>query len=174
MEARSAMKWALLLGLTTTSVVGCGQEEDRAGSNNAGVDAGVVGSPVGADGGVAADGGVELDGGVTADAGHEVSFSGDVLPLLASCSGYCHPGNYSPMGLGPHEAWANLVNAPSAGCDDRRLRVTPGDPDPKRSYLMAKLLGVDMCSGGVMPGGGMPAEDIEVIRRWIAAGAQND
>lgn len=164
MKTPSAMKWALLLVWGATTMMGCGHEEDRADGSNVGVDGGAVRDP-----------GVGVDGGVTADAGHEVSFSGDVLPLLASCSGYCHPGSYSPMGLAPQEAWANLVNAPSVGCADGRLRVKPGDADPKRSYLMAKLLGVDLCSGGVMPpAGGVSAEHIDVIRRWIAAGAQND
>lgn len=105
------------------------------------------------------------------------SFDKDVLPILVeNCTGSCHPGRYSPMSLRSDAAFMSLVEAPSRGCDDERPRVTPGKADPKDSYLMAKLTGVDLCSGPQMPpqGGPLPAASIETIRAWIVAGAKHD
>jgi hypothetical protein len=48
------------------------------------------------------------------------------------------------------------------------MRVAPGAPDS--SYLIAKLTGVNMCSGERMPRGGaaLPAAQIDTIRSWIS------
>ncbi|MDD9971050.1 MAG: hypothetical protein OXR73_32735, partial [Myxococcales bacterium] len=53
-------------------------------------------------------------------------------------------------------------------------RVTAGDPDT--SLLMEKLEEAMPSCGGQMPPGGepLPAEEIERIRSWIAAGAPNN
>ena len=106
--------------------------------------------------------------------GGTVSFAQHVAPIFnATCTGYCHPGGYSPMSLQPHEALALLVNAEAVGCTDGRVRVAPGDADPAKSYLMAKLTGEELCSGSVMPPSGMlqPAQ-VDTIRAWIEGGAQ--
>jgi hypothetical protein len=66
----------------------------------------------------------------------------------------------------------NLVDAPStqAGMD----LVEPGDPE--NSYLIHKLENRTGIVGGRMPPSGDPltAEEIEVIRQWIAAGAPSE
>jgi hypothetical protein len=106
------------------------------------------------------------------------SFSKQVMPLIVEgCTGYCHPSGYAPMPLTANELYYNLVQAPSVGCEDRRLRVTPGKPDPKDSHLMAKLTGTAMCGDSQpMPprGGRWPESALSVVREWIAAGAKND
>jgi hypothetical protein len=53
------------------------------------------------------------------------------------------------------------------------LRVEPGDPD--NSYVVIKLEGRQNV-GARMPLGGAPMDgiDLENIRNWIAAGAQNN
>lgn len=107
----------------------------------------------------------------------QVSFANDVMPLFAGCAGNsCHGGvrpqaelDLSSAGV----AWADLVNVPASECGSR-LRVAPGDASG--SYLVAKLTGVGMCSGSVMPKGDPPlsSSEIELIRAWIGTGAQND
>jgi hypothetical protein len=128
------------------------------------------------DGGTQADAGAESEGGIQLpEDGGTVSFASHVAPIFnATCTGYCHPGGYSPMTLREDEALSVLVDVAAVGCTSgARLRVKPGDADPKSSYLMAKLLGQELCSGGVMPpGGGLPAEQVEIVRAWIEGGAQ--
>jgi hypothetical protein len=131
----------------------------------------------GADASTAADAQVQLDAGGPTDAG-PVSFSRDVLPIFRrSCAnGYCHPGGYSPMSLMAAEAHAALVGAASVGCGNGRLRVKAGAATASESDLIAKLTGTELCgnTGSMPPSGPLPAEEIERVRAWIAAGAQND
>ena len=64
----------------------------------------------------------------------------------------------------------NLINQPatSDACDGR-IRVVPGDPDG--SMVLSKITGDNLC-GPLMPlDGDMPAEEIELVRKWIADGA---
>lgn len=135
-----------------------------------------------ADAGGAADAGAVLDAGAVVDAGRAdsgpVSFSRDVLPIFArSCAtGYCHPGGYSPMGLRATEAHGALVGAASTGCGGGRLRVKAGGATASESDLIAKLTGAELCgaTAPMPPSGLLPAEEIERVRAWIAAGAKND
>jgi len=61
-----------------------------------------------------------------------------------------------------------LVNVPSAA-NAMIMRVVPGDPD--NSYLVHKLENTG--NVGVMPPtGGLPQSTIDVVRQWIADGAQ--
>lgn len=103
-----------------------------------------------------------------------------LLPELASiqnavftpiCTA-CHSGAGAPLGLRLDEgaAFAMLVNAPSVEVPTLR-RVEPGNPDA--SYLIQKLEGT-AAVGGRMPLNGppLPAATIQVIRQWIADGAQ--
>jgi hypothetical protein len=84
----------------------------------------------------------------------------------------CHSGAAAPLGLRLDEgaAYAMLVNAPSVEVPELN-RVTPGNPDA--SYLIQKLEGTARV-GSRMPFGNppLPAETINVIRQWIADGAQ--
>lgn len=84
----------------------------------------------------------------------------------------CHTGATAPVGLrlDADASYAMLVNAPSAEVPGLS-RVLPGDPD--NSYLIRKLEG-NGAVGGRMPLNQppLPQATIEVIRQWIAAGAQ--
>ncbi len=85
----------------------------------------------------------------------------------------CH-GTVANAGLDLRAAtgFANLVNAASTETD--LLRVAPGDPE--NSYLIHKLEGRSSIVGSQMPRGGpfLSAEEIDVIRSWVAAGATNN
>ncbi|MGH8237059.1 MAG: hypothetical protein ACREXP_08555 [Steroidobacteraceae bacterium] len=84
----------------------------------------------------------------------------------------CHAGAGAPLGLRLDEgaAFAMLVNAPSTEVPTLR-RVEPGNPGA--SYLIQKLEGT-AAVGGRMPLNAppLPAQTIQVIRQWIADGAQ--
>ena len=82
----------------------------------------------------------------------------------------CHAPSPGPMSLEVGNAYAALVDQPSAyGMD----RVEPGQPENSALYL--KVIG-DASVGSLMPLGELPLSDdkIEMIRSWIAAGAPND
>jgi hypothetical protein len=85
------------------------------------------------------------------------------------------------------QVYANLVNAPVAEVPGRpappvQFRVVPGDPEA--SFLYWKLLGhepgnpdnpvVGNRMPPTLPPPGLPAEQVELVRNWIAAGALND
>lgn len=59
------------------------------------------------------------------------------------------------------------------GCSTAKIRVVPRDP--AASYLVAKLTGVGMCSGSVMPkaGGELSTSQLDGVRAWIGAGASS-
>ncbi len=85
----------------------------------------------------------------------------------------CHAGAAAPEGLQLDAAhsYALLVGVPSAEVPGLE-RVRPGDPD--HSYLILKLEGASGIVGAQMPFGGpyLPASTLEVIKSWIASGAQ--
>lgn len=116
-------------------------------------------------------------GGVCQRCGEGVSFAADVQPIFtASCGGStCHSGARPSAGLDltAGRAHGALVGVAAFQCASR-LRVAPGDPDG--SYLMAKLLGVDMCRGNRMPKAeeSLTAEELDLVRDWICGGARND
>ena len=68
-------------------------------------------------------------------------------------------------------AFAALVDVTAAQGADGRARVQPGDS--AGSYLMDKLLGVDLCLGTRMPKAGqsLAAAEIETMGAWICNGA---
>lgn len=111
---------------------------------------------------------------VTAQAG-DIQFARDVVPIFKSSCVMCHlPGN-SPAGLALHPkgGYANLVGV--ASTQSPQLRVAPGQPE--ESYLYRKLVGTHAAASGSgerMPFGDMQlsADQIDVIRRWIADGAK--
>ncbi len=77
------------------------------------------------------------------------------------------------MNLSSGQAYANIVNVTAHECADGRKRVLPGQPS--KSYLVDKLMGVDLCSGTFMPKAGMiPAAQVQTISNWICAGAPNN
>ena len=85
----------------------------------------------------------------------------------------CH-GAVANAGLDLRAAtgFANLVNA--ASTETALLRVAPGDPE--NSYLIHKLEGRSGIVGSQMPKDGpfLSAEQIDVVRSWITAGAANN
>jgi Stigma-specific protein, Stig1 len=106
-----------------------------------------------------------------------VSFSATILPIFdARCANIgCHRPPMAKEGLDLSAATAHgaLVGVAASQCNDGRLRVAPGDP--ANSYLLDKMLGVDLCSGSKMPKMGMvPNSEIEAITSWICSGAAND
>jgi hypothetical protein len=84
----------------------------------------------------------------------------------------CHSGSSAPLGfrLDAASAYSMLVNTPSVEVPALR-RVLPGNPD--QSYLIQKLEG-HAAVGAQMPLGQppLPQATINVIRQWIADGAQ--
>jgi hypothetical protein len=121
--------------------------------------------------------GAECVEGTCVCAGEDVSFTNDVAPILsANCTAMgCHgfPIPQEGLDLRTGMAYADLVGVPSAQCDDR-LRVAPGDA--ANSYLLDKILGVDLCFGTQMPKDPPPltAAQIDLIARWICQGALED
>jgi hypothetical protein len=102
-----------------------------------------------------------------------VSFQNDVQPIFtASCNNAgCHSGARPKEGLSLEsgKAHAALVGVASTQCS--QPLVTAGNV--AQSYLMDKLLGVDLCSGSQMPKAGqsLPAAEIALISDWICQGA---
>ncbi len=89
-----------------------------------------------------------------------------------SCHGAAAAGGLT---LADDAAYANLVGVSPANDAARAeglLRVAPGDPS--RSFLLRKLAGpLTDAEGAAMPrvGTSLPAARIDLVRRWIAAGA---
>jgi hypothetical protein len=83
----------------------------------------------------------------------------------------CHIGATAPRGLRLDAAnsYAMIVNVPSSEVPSL-MRIKPGDPDS--SYLVQKCQG-NAAVGARMPFGGpyLPQDRIDLVRRWIAAGA---
>jgi hypothetical protein len=101
-----------------------------------------------------------------------------VAPILdAGCTANgCHIGARpkEELNLDIAKAYAELVDVATSQCGGKRKLVVPGSPST--SYLMQKLLNVDICSGTQMPKANttIPAEDIATISSWICSGAPNN
>lgn len=111
------------------------------------------------------------------------TLSGDVQPIFDNSCAFngCHGGTIleppeKPMSLAPGQVRGNTVNVAAfqlPGMD----RIEPGRPD--ESYLVHKVQGTHLDVGGSgerMPLG-LPAlgqSEIDVIREWIADGAQDN
>jgi hypothetical protein len=77
------------------------------------------------------------------------------------------------MNLSSGSAYASLVNVTANQCNDSRKRALPGNPTD--SYIMDKLMGVDLCFGTQMPKLGMiTTAEQQTISNWICAGAPNN
>jgi hypothetical protein len=77
------------------------------------------------------------------------------------------------MSLESGKSYQAIVDVASSQCSSRK-RVAPGDPGA--SYVMNKLMGVNLCFGSQMPkaGFGLPQADLDKIGSWICGGALND
>ena len=105
------------------------------------------------------------------------SFKRDIAPVLEErCSG-CHLTGQEAgqLSLGAESSYASLVGR--ASVESALARVKPGDPGA--SYLLKKLEGTQLDSGGKgarMPLGEGPIDPrfLDVLRHWIASGAADD
>lgn len=96
------------------------------------------------------------------DAHADVSFANEVMPLLEKYCWECHSEQSAELGLK-----LDTYEGVMAGSDYGTV-VEAGDAD-------ASLL-VDMIASGDMPEDAdpMPAEELDIIRNWIAEGALNN
>jgi hypothetical protein len=111
----------------------------------------------------------------------DIFFPQDIQPILTDkCTNpACHDGTNPAEGMNLTEgnAHANLVGVVANQCElvDNRERVDPANPDG--SYLIDKILGVDLCGTNTqqMPRGGAPLSEAEVdaFRKWIEQGADD-
>jgi hypothetical protein len=107
-----------------------------------------------------------------------VSFKADVQPILtAGCTANgCHTGARpkEDLTLDAGTAYGEIVNVATSQCGGKRKLVVPGSPST--SYLMQKLLNVDICTGTQMPkaNAAIPAKDLDTISSWICSGAPNN
>ncbi len=107
----------------------------------------------------------------------EVSFKRDVLPIFETRCASCHMvgDSQGSLVLEREYAYAMIVDAPAVEAPLKR--VEPGSPE--RSYLYQKLTFGYRQVGGTgwnMPIGFMPlsASELDIVRRWITAGARNN
>lgn len=103
------------------------------------------------------------------------TLSANAQPIFtANCAtAGCHVSGSAavPMSLQSGQSYANLVGVTCTECPPR-LRVKACDATAAGSYLVAKLLGTDMCQGSQMPKGApLSAANRQVIIDWIAQGA---
>jgi hypothetical protein len=108
--------------------------------------------------------------------GNPVSFSGQVQPIFTgSCTGTaCHDSTApaASLDLTAGTAYGALVDVTSAQCGDRAL-VAGGNPGA--SYLVDKLLGINLCSGTKMPKtGALSPQEIQLIIDWVSEGAADN
>lgn len=97
------------------------------------------------------------------DLAHEpVSFASDVMPILEKHCWECHSGDDVELGLRLDTYEGMMLGS------DYGTVIEAGDPD-------GSLL-VDMIESGDMPEEGDPVspEDLEIIKTWIAEGAENN
>jgi hypothetical protein len=121
--------------------------------------------------------GTVCDSGVCVCDPTPVSYSSDIAPRFTTgCGPGCHVYTNAATGsaglnLALVHSHKDLVGVTASQCRDGRQRVVPGDP--AASYLMDKMLGVDMCSGVRMPKGRQmwSATDLAMLGRWICQGA---
>ncbi|TWT75025.1 PSD1 and planctomycete cytochrome C domain-containing protein [Allorhodopirellula solitaria] len=97
--------------------------------------------------------------------GDEINFEDDVLPILENNCLYCHGEDEQESGLRLDRRGMML-----RGGDSGLAAVVPGHPE--KSYLVQAINHVD--EGMSMPPDEdkIPAEEIELITRWIQEGAQ--
>jgi hypothetical protein len=92
--------------------------------------------------------------------------------LPAACSAPS-PSETAPAPQPAGKAYAGLVNVVAAQCSDQRKRVLPGQPS--QSYLIDKMMNVDICFGSKMPKlGALPQGQITTVADWICEGAPNN
>jgi hypothetical protein len=78
------------------------------------------------------------------------------------------------LNLSTGKSYAAMVNVLASQCRDGRKRVVPGSPST--SYVVQKVLGMNICGGSQMPkaGQGLPTAQMTTIVNWICSGAPNN
>jgi hypothetical protein len=77
------------------------------------------------------------------------------------------------LNLSAGNSYQELVNVATSQCNDGRKRVLPGQPS--ESYVIDKMMGVDLCFGTQMPKlGTIGAGSIATVSNWICAGAPDN
>ena len=103
-----------------------------------------------------------------------VTFHDVYTKVLSSCaSGYCHGGVAGGWSVIENEdaTYNQLVGPKSTQCSGLD-RVAPGEPEKSALYLKARGGFGSVCKGKAMPPDGkLTAEQLDVLRAWIAAGA---
>ena len=94
----------------------------------------------------------------------------EIFAVSCASSG-CHSGEALAAGLSLEGDFAaRIVGVDSGQRPDFKL-VDPGNPN--KSYLLIKVRGDDeIVSQQMPPGSPLSAEQVEIIRAWIASGAQ--
>jgi hypothetical protein len=102
------------------------------------------------------------------------SYAADVEPIFVAACGDCHSGDKPKKGLdlSKGKGHASLVDRPSQEVDLPLVKAG----DPTGSYLWHKLTHTQT-EGKGMPRGifsssKLPQEQLDLIERWIVAGAQ--
>ena len=99
--------------------------------------------------------------------GKSLSFTNILNDVFISCSS-CHLNGATSGGLDLSN-YENIVNATSTK-EPNFMLIKPGVPDS--SYLYMKVTGVEGITGSRMPlGGKLSAEQLDLLRDWILAGA---
>jgi hypothetical protein len=116
--------------------------------------------------------GLDAGGRPITDSGANSDFQEIQDTILTPVCTACHVGAGAPQGLrlDAGNSYAMLVNIASAEVPGL-MRVNPGNPDS--SYLVQKIEGT-AAVGVRMPANGppyLPQDRIDLVRRWIAAGA---
>jgi hypothetical protein len=112
------------------------------------------------------------------DASVTPSFKNEIEPILnRACTGNaCHGGARPKEGLDLENgvSYDAIVGVAASQCSGKRLLVDPGSPST--SYMMQKLLKVDICTGTQMPKAGesLPPNETALIAAWICVGAPNN
>jgi len=94
----------------------------------------------------------------------------EVFAISCAFSG-CHSGGDPAAGLSLEGDFAARIVGVASEQRSDFLLVAPGNPD--ESYLLLKVRGDDeIISQQMPPGNPLPAEQVEIIRAWIASGAK--
>ena len=94
----------------------------------------------------------------------------EVFAISCVTSG-CHSGGDPAAGLSLEGDFAARIVGVASEQRSDFLLVDPGNPD--ESYLLLKVRGDDeIISQQMPPGNPLPAEQVEIIRAWIASGAK--
>lgn len=94
----------------------------------------------------------------------------EVFAVSCAFSG-CHGGEELAAGLSLEGDFAGRIVGVASEQRSGFLLVDPGNPN--KSYLLMKVRGDDeIISLQMPPGNPLPAEQVEIIRAWIASGAK--